>query len=252
LWQRGDEGLCLEAAHLPNVSIIEVPYSLSKGPNWARQLLQEQWRGEPYWLLLDSHHRFIPHWDSALRWMYSSVLSRSPRPVLSSYLPSFYPELDPRGRRHAPMKVYPYRRDSGVLSQVTSYPIPFWQEQTAPVIGALAGLHFMFGQGDLAATLKFNQDVYYLRDEIMASVQLFTLGYDIYHPHRVVGWHAYQRTTRHPHWVGRDSFDEQADETLRLMSGWFTGRVEPPAGLFGRERPISGFEQRAMVRLVDE
>src|SRR4051812_44006388 len=69
LWQRADEeALDRSLRDLPSLEIIEVPFRMSSGCNWARSELQRGWRGEPYTLLLDSHHRFVRGWDdSAMR-----------------------------------------------------------------------------------------------------------------------------------------------------------------------------------------
>ena len=74
LWQRAEgDKLPDELRNNPNVEIDEHPYQESRGCNWARAELQKRWRGEPYTLFLDSHHRFIPAWDRQLIAMHTSL-----------------------------------------------------------------------------------------------------------------------------------------------------------------------------------
>ena len=67
MWQHGRrERLREPVRSLPNLEIVAVPYQASRGCNWARHELQSRWNGEPFTLLLDSHHRFVRGWDDAV------------------------------------------------------------------------------------------------------------------------------------------------------------------------------------------
>lgn len=59
LWQKAsNETLPPAVRRLPGLELIEIPFEESRGCNWARIQLQARWRGEPYTMFLDSHHRF--------------------------------------------------------------------------------------------------------------------------------------------------------------------------------------------------
>jgi hypothetical protein len=215
LWQRGEETLPLEVNSLPNLNLLEIPYSQSRGANWARRHLQQYWQGEPYTLLLDSHHRFCPHWDSDLLDLYQACALRSPKPLVSTYLPAYDPVKEPDGREHLVTRVMPLRREEGVLVQ-----------------------------------LFFDPKVYYLRDEVVASLQVFTWGYDVFHPHRILAWHAYDRSRRTPHWEDRPGWHVGQATSLDELRRLFLAEVPPPRGYLGPYRSVREFEARAQTKLV--
>jgi hypothetical protein len=45
------------------VKFIKLTDREARGPCWARYLIQQEWRGEEYFLQIDSHMRFVENWD---------------------------------------------------------------------------------------------------------------------------------------------------------------------------------------------
>ena len=79
--------------------IIDIDYKDSKGTCWARNMIQELWSNETYYLQLDSHHRFEKNWDMTLIKMLKSLKKQGhKKPLLTTYLPGFDPKNDPAGR----------------------------------------------------------------------------------------------------------------------------------------------------------
>jgi hypothetical protein len=250
LWQRAeDETLDEATTALPNLELLELSYRESQGCNWARRLLQDRWKGEPYSLLLDSHHRFAVGWDTQLIALYEECRSRSTEPLLTAYLPSYDPALEPIGRYQKPHKTYAYERESGVLTRLTSHPIPFWERLTCPIEGDYVSLHFLFVAGDFNERVRFDPDIYYCRDEVMTSVQAYTHGYDFFHPHRVIGWHCYDQATRRPHFCDHADWHVRQPEALEKMRQTFLGHR--PERL-GTARTVRDFERHVMGSLVSE
>lgn len=48
------------------VRVIDVPHTAANGPLWARALAHSLWEGEGFVLNIDSHMRFVHHWDTSL------------------------------------------------------------------------------------------------------------------------------------------------------------------------------------------
>jgi hypothetical protein len=250
LWQRGEETLPLEVNSLPNLNLLEIPYSMSRGANWARRHLQQHWQGEPYTLLLDSHHRFCPHWDSDLFDLYEECALRSPKPLVSTYLPAYDPVNEPAGREHLVTRVIPLRREEDVLVQLSSIEISDPTLLAAPIPAAFLGLHFLFAIGEINTQIFYDPKVYYLRDEVVASLQVFTWGYDVFHPHRILAWHAYDRSRRTPHWEDRPGWHVGQAASLDELRQLFLAEVPPPRGYLGPYRSVREFEDRAQTKLV--
>lgn len=251
LWQRGrDDALPDDVRRLPHLTIIETDAQDSRGPNWARSVLAQQIGDEPYSLLLDSHHRFVPGWDTKAVGMYEGLLrSGTPKPLLSSYLPAYRPDADKASRQPDPYVVSPFIREEGVLIRLTSHPLLGWAALDAPVLGNYLSLHFVFSSRAFTEEVPADPEVYFFGDEVTLSVRAFTYGWDIYAPHRVLGWHAYSRQTREPHW---QTHPEWGDAHRRSLARQRALYAEAPwtAALRGPARSVADFEARAMHRLV--
>jgi hypothetical protein len=253
VWQHDDDEVLSDGVReLPNLEIIDVPYQNSLGCNWARNILQQRWRGERYTLLIDSHHRFARNWDVETLKMYSQLQARGIRkPLLTTYLPAYEPHREPGGRRKRPYKIYWHSREEGLLTRLTSYPIAHWTSLHTPIEADFASLHFLFVAGQFNEEIPFDPEIYFFGDEVLVSLRAFTAGYDLFHPHRVVGWHCYNRESRIPHWDDHQRWYQQHQRSLLRMRKLFQGRYRGPYGL-GSRRRIRDFEDRIQMRLVEK
>jgi hypothetical protein len=250
LWQRApDESLSAEVRSLRGLEIIDVGFSESRGPNWARAQLQKGWREEPLTLLLDSHHRFARGWDSAIVSMYDRLkASGVENPILTAYLPSYDPRREPGARRKRPYRIYPLQREQGVLTRLTSYPIPYWTALDEPVPAHFVSLHFLLAEGRFNDQVAFDPEIYFFGDEILTGLRAYLAGYDLYHPHRVVGWHSYSRASRVGHWDDHTEWASQHEDSILKMRRLFLG-VDGHAATNGG-RTVMGYEELIMVPLV--
>jgi hypothetical protein len=251
VWQHGlEETLGAAVRGLPRLEVIEVPYEQSRGCNWARNLLQSKWHGEEHTLLLDSHHRFVAGWDRTLVYMYESLRTRGvERPLLTAYLPAYEPRRDPEGRKRAPTKLYPFGREDGILTRLTSYPIPFWRSINRPVPADYVSLHFLFTAGRFNMDIPADPDLYFFGDEVATGLRAYTWGYEFFHPHVVLGWHSYDRATRVPHWDDHKGWRSQHQRSLEKLRALFSG--DGPPGQLGSSRTVADYNNHVMVRLVE-
>jgi Glycosyltransferase (GlcNAc) len=252
VWQRAaDERLDDAVSALPNLELFEVPYHKSQGCNWARNLLQQRWNGEQYTMLIDSHQRFIPNWDKAVIEMYLQLRKAGHRkPLLTAYLPAYDPLREPGGRKKRPYKIYPLARDGGILTKLTSYPIPFWRSLSQPIAADFLSLHFAFTSGEFNQEVAFDPEIYFFGDEVLTSARAFTAGYDLFHPHQIVGWHCYDRSSRVPHWDDHALWGNQHCQSLKKIETVFAGRYRGRHGL-GSARTLAEYEDRILVKLID-
>jgi Glycosyltransferase (GlcNAc) len=251
-WQYGEnERLDQHFLKKYPIEIIAIPARQSKGCNWARALLQERWADEAYTLLLDSHHRFVPGWDAELIRMFRDLKAGGvPKPLITTYLPTYDPANDPAARRQEPLAIRFDGREKGLLFRLRSKVLPFWQTLSTPVTAGFTSLHFLFAEGSLNEEIEFNPSIYFFADEVAISLRVFTHGYDLFHPHKVLGWHLYNRTaTRVPHWNDHPEWRAQHAQTLtelrKLYSGQKTGRFG-----IGSARSINAYEQLIGLPLI--
>ncbi|MGY2026013.1 GlcNAc-transferase family protein [Nocardia gipuzkoensis] len=234
----------------PGLTIIEVDAATSRGPNWARHVIQQRADGEEYTLMLDSHMRFVEGWDEMVTGMLDSLhASGVKKPILTAYLPPYLPNTPRPDWGKDPYKIYPLDRDDGVLTRLTSYPIPLWKSLEAPVPGEFFSLHFAFMDSAFNWEVPHDPHIYFFGDEIALGLRAYTFGWDIFHPHRVVGWHAYIRSSRIVHWDEHPEWGEAHRQTVTRLRGMFSGCADYQH-LIGSIRTIADYERLTMHELV--
>lgn len=175
----------------------EMPWQESQGLCWARSRIQRLYEGEDYTIQLDSHHRFAQDWDATLlEWL---TLTDSPKPIITTYAGIYVPKTNELkddgpfmmvGERFSPSGTIPFQPHS----------IPGWRELNRPVRARFVSGHFFFTLGKHCEEYRYDPNLYFAGDEISLSIRSFTLGYDLFHPHRTLVWHEYTREGRVKHW----------------------------------------------------
>jgi len=181
----------------PNFRIIDIPWDESKGLCWARASIQKLWEGEKYTLQLDSHHRFLQDWDVELIEMMK--LTGSKKPIITSYAGMYDPQSNVK-LNEEPYKMVAKRFTGGGTILFFPESIQEYKSLTKPIPGRFVSGHFYFTLGIHCEEYKYDPDLYFAGDEISLSIRSFTLGYDIFHPHKTVVWHEYTRQGRVKHW----------------------------------------------------
>ena len=236
--------------HSSNVEIIDVDYRLSRGANWARRRAQDRWCSEPYSLIIDSHLRFASGWDQKLIDMLAGLKTKGvERPVISCYPPDFSPETFPRARSYVPLKIYKEAYHEGLLVHFAGHRLPFWRWLQEPIPAEFLALGFLFTEGRFNAEIPIDPNVYFFGDEITTGLRAFCHGYDIFHPHRVLAWHAYNRTTRICHWEDHTAWREIDSRSLRRVRRIFMGGVFKGFPL-GSRRSIADYERYIGLPLI--
>lgn len=200
---------------IPNISIVEVPYFESKGCCWARSKTQSLYKGEDYTLQLDSHHRFIQDWDETLIDMMN--MTGSKKPIITAYVNGYDPEHNLFYSDAVYKMVGKGFTKSGTIAFAPEF-IDNYEQLTKPIPARFVSGHFFFTLGQHCIEYKYDPNIYFAGDEISLSIRSFTLGYDLYHPHRVVLWHEYTRQNRVKHW---DDFNQENKEKNLIKKTWW-------------------------------
>lgn len=182
--------------------ITDVHWRDSRGLGWARQQTQKLYHGETYTLQLDSHHRFIPHWDEELISMLTNLQSKGyPKPILTTYGAPYTPGepiVDPGPYQMVGRRFSPY-------GTILFFPESFVQPSIDPIPARFVSGHFFFTIGQHCLEYRYDPSIYFAGDEISLSIRSFTFGYDLFHPPKTIVWHEYTRKGRTKHW------DDQAE-----------------------------------------
>lgn len=214
-WQRDEKESLEEFAKDPRFSVIDIPWVESKGLCWARSLIQPLWKDEQYTLQLDSHHRFLQNWDEELIEMMK--LTESPKPIVGSYAGMYRPS-DNKLLNVEPYKMVPDKFTEGGTILFRPHTIQNWENLKKPVRARFVSGHFFFTIGQHCKEYKYDPNIYFAGDEISLSIRSFTLGYDLFHPHKTVIWHEYTREGRTKHWSDHDQ--KLKDEKKTELTWW--------------------------------
>jgi hypothetical protein len=239
-------------------TIIDIPYNESKGTCWARNLIQQQYQGEDYYLQLDSHHRFVEGWDTkCINMLEDLKLKGHKKPLLTAYLPSFNPDNDPQERINEPwwMVFDRFIPEGAVFFLPTT--IPNWQELTSPIYSRFLSAHFIFTLGQWCNEVPYDPEYYFHGEEISLAVRSFTHGYDLFHPHIVIAWHEYTRKDRIKHWEDDKEWYYKNTHAHKRNRALFGIDIECRCDMefgpydFGTERILQQYEAYAGIRFRD-
>lgn len=217
-WQRSEEDEwdnLEEYESNPNFTILDVPWNESRGLCWARSEIQKMWRGEKYTLQIDSHHRFAQDWDAELIAM--MPLTGSKKPILTSYA-GIYKPTDNKSIGIEPYKMVAHGfTPSGTILFKPSG-IEGYQQLDKPVPARFVSGHYFFTYGIHCEEYKYDPNIYFAGDEISLSIRSYTLGYDLFHPHKLLVWHEYTREGRTKHWT---DFNEVNKKDGKVDKMWW-------------------------------
>ncbi len=186
--------------------VVDVPHLESQGACWARNLIQQLYKGEKYTLQLDSHHRFAKNWDESLIDMIVQLQRDGhDKPLLTTYAPSYDPADDPGKRDMTAWKMdfHKFIPEGAVFFLPAA--IPNWKKLDKPIPARFYSAHCAFTVGEFANEVQHDPEYYFHGEEISIAVRAYTHGYDLFHPHRPVIWHEYTRKGRVKHWDDHDT-----------------------------------------------
>ena len=199
-WQHAPEESIDALRVFKNIEIIDIPYLESKGACWARNTIQQRYRGEEYTLQLDSHHRFVPEWDRILKKMYQRLKLYYPKPLLTTYGTAFDPETSPSAWGKAP---YQLNFDRFIPEGAIFFmpgTVENWKDYRDPLPARFYSGHFCFTGGSFCTEVPHDPNYYFHGEEISIAARAYTHGYDLFTPHRLILWHEFTRKGRSKHW----------------------------------------------------
>jgi hypothetical protein len=193
-WQRDETESLEEFANDPRFKIIDVPFAESKGCCWARSQIQQLYANETYTMQIDSHMRFVEHWDEKCINMLQDLKNQGyEKPMLTGYPPSFFPDREPQGRMQWPIKVeFCKFFDQGVID-LKPVRLDGWEAMTSPVPAKFFSAGFYFTIGEFCKEIPYDPQLFFRGEEITMAIRAYTHGYDFFHPHQIILWHEYTR-----------------------------------------------------------
>ena len=159
----------------------------SRGTCYARALTYTLYAGEPVVVQLDAHMAFPPGWDE---WVVQTLLDRmavTPHCVVSSYPPAMqWVGEEPVIERHGPQTVVAHRvhmdaafhDGQGIYLNFEGVPMT----RATPVLGHHVSAGLVIAPGTFVERFPYDPQLYYLGEEQLLALRLFTHGWSIWHP----------------------------------------------------------------------
>ena len=247
-WQYGGEIAASEQLQDPQFAVHYVDSRLSRGACWARAEIMKLYRGEDWYLQLDSHHRFAQDWD--VRLIEQAALTHSEKPVLSTYAASFTPGAEASAPEQVTRMEFDCFTEQGA---VLARPGVIAESPARPIPARFVSAHFLFAPGSFVHEVPYDPELYFIGEEITLAVRAFTHGYDLFHPSLHILWHEYTRVGRAKHWDDHtgESGAQIAWHERDAASLAKVGRLltEPWVGRdgFGSVRTLADYEDYAGV-----
>lgn len=234
--------------------VMDVDWRQSQGACWARAQIMQLWRGEDWYMQVDSHCRFAQGWDEKL--LRAVVQTASGKPILSTYATGFLPAQHPEEKEvlhEAPQQIQIQAFTQDGLPQLKPGPFvnPAWPTRPVPARFLAGG--FLFTVGDFVEEVPYDPELYFMGEETAMTVRAYTHGYDLFHPTETIVWHDYVRADAKKHWgdhvdtatverVWSERDSSSRNKVLRLLRG----EAVQNYGL-GPERTIEEYETYAGV-----
>jgi hypothetical protein len=196
-------------------TIMDVKWNESKGLCWARHHIQKMYKGEEYTMQIDSHHRFVENWDEEMIEMLK--LTGSKKPILTAYAGMYDPKEN-KLLNFEPYKMVPDKFTPGGTILFYPHNIENWEQLNKPIPARFVSGHFFFTIGKHCEEYHYDPNIYFAGDEISLSIRSYTLGYDLFHPHRLLIWHEYTREGRTKHWT---DFSSETKEAGLVEKPWW-------------------------------
>ena len=239
----------------PRFKVIDIDHKESLGVCWARNLIQQHYNNEDYYLQLDSHHRFSENWDQTLKdWVNFLRCDGFDKPILSAYLPSYDPKDEIKLFEVWGLNIDRFLPEGAVF--LRPHYINDWQKLDRPFRGRFLSAHFIFTVGSFAKEVLYDPNLYFHGEETSLSARAYTHGYDIFSPHIPVIWHEYTREGKKKHWDDVPSWstlDTQSYSRFRKLFGMDPGctpcqrkNLEPFS--FGKIRALEDYERYAGLK----
>ncbi len=201
-------------AHGDRCRILRFDIAEAQGACWARHKAQKLWRGEEFVLQIDSHMRFVDHWDETLIAMLAAC--SSDKPILSNYPGAFSPPDCIESHLVSVIAASGFDADGMLKQKSVGYDPADVPDDPQPTLHCGAG--FVFGPAAWITEVPYDPYLYFQGEETMLAVRLYSHGWDLFTPSDVLAYHDYgARPDRPRHWVDRREWAALNSRSVRRI-----------------------------------
>lgn len=205
---------------IPEVKHVKVDYREAKGVCWARANCQKYYNGEDYYLQIDSHIWMTENWDRLLLEDHAKALSYGRKAILTAY-PCAY-EFDSDGNRFIPHKCATMF-DMNIVNIIPSAAAKFVEDCDFPEQEFFIAGGFLFSTGDFVENVPYDEELFFLGEEITLAIRSYTAGYFMFAPTQHICAHLYQVAQQSDN--KRNIFWEKQEDRSRKIAWQFRDKT---------------------------
>ena len=217
-----DDGLAFTR---DRVRLVRMHHQDSKGACWARSQAFSLYEDEDYVLQIDSHMRFVQHWDEKLINMLAAC--RVSKPIISHYPPAYEPpEVFVGGHETGAMGA----KEFDGMGLLTVQGLLLNPKPKFPKPAAFIGAGFVFGDARWIKEVPYDPYLYFWGEEQTLSARLWTNGWDMFAPPEPIVWHRYGRPDPY-HWRDHTAWEALNQRSLHRVRHLFNLAPAPDDAL---------------------
>ena len=195
-----------------HVRVMTIPHTDAQGPVYARALIEKNlYRGEKYYMIIDSHTLFTPNWDQQCIEKWRTCRQWSSKPILTTY-PHDFKAYDRVWGKNSHADGPTTNTDIGTFlrfrnfhpeTQMVEIEGPsFRRPPPCPQLGLFWAACFSFGLADQIQHVPYDPFLSFVfnGEEIGMAARLWTSGYDFFHPETMIIYHMWSRQNRPTFW----------------------------------------------------
>ncbi|ORC87751.1 UDP-GlcNAc:polypeptide N-acetylglucosaminyltransferase [Trypanosoma theileri] len=162
----------------------------ARGPTYARYITSLFFNNQDYYMVVDSHSRFIPDWDIK---MIERARLMPTRGVMSHYPNGYTPENP--DKEITKLDVMSMCKGVIMPNNIPKLGARWIPIQSKPVLQGFVAAGYIFGDSQFVRDVPFDPYLPYLFDgeEILYTARLYTSGWDSYCPGSALLYHNYER-----------------------------------------------------------
>lgn len=253
---------CAQRKQAGHIRVINMSHEDAKGPTYARYLCSKLWRGEEWYLQIDSHTRFEENWDETL--LEQLRLTNDPKAAIGAYPPT-QDQMEEMKRNNftTMITMCPNKFDATGLPQISARVVPT-KGRRAPLPTAFLSAGLMCFPGEALYKVPFDPYLswVFFSEELVFSARLYTHGYNIYAPAKAFCVHHYGREDKPKFWQDHAKSEpckRKALQRSKYLLGFIKkSQVHPDYFLdiekygMGTDRTLADYFQHAGINPVSK
>lgn len=200
------------------VKILKYTDREARGPCWARYLIQQEWRGEEYFLQIDSHMRFVDNWDEKC---INQVKDLPLKSCLTNYVSNFnlkegVPDKDNQLRG----PLYIVNKETSSIDGFFRVNSNFIKTADKPMLGKGWSACFSFSRSEILHDAPYDPYTPFLffGEEMDIWARMYTRGWHVYAPSVPICFTSFDRSYRPTFWENPDQKQTDTLSRLRLYN----------------------------------